>query len=140
MGSPGLPGPPSFSSSPWLAVLYYFGFPALMALVLGAALWTVVMSFSPRLDHIEMTLDNRNKEVFDPIMAHQQIIIDNQGKCLDALHQVQNGITGINSQINAQIQDTNAVHAAELRRLDDIFAKMESMSDDVRLWQKPPGG
>ena|ERR1700756_552454 len=164
----GLPGP-SLMGNPWLVVLDRFGFPMLMAGILGYALWTMVTSLTPRLDKIEATLESRNATYFEPMLANQRdtlnamhdtvvrldkieaslaplahsddTIVANQKDIVERVRGVETQIKVIEANVNIYEAHATDTQSQLARRLDDIYRMAQATDEQkARLNQKPPGG
>jgi hypothetical protein len=104
-----------------LAIAYYFGFPALVAISLGAVFWTVVQDVKPRVTAIETILAQQNTSIFARLQYDNQKIITNQETILRRQEDILRAIDG-HQRGNEQFWTENReLNHEEIRRLDDIF-------------------
>jgi hypothetical protein len=121
---------PSFSNGNGLwSIAYYFGFPALAACGLGAALWTIVQGIEPRITEIETILAQQNSTIFAELRYDAKKIIVNQ----EVIRQKEEDLLrSIDDHEHANEQYWSEAHDADeeaMRRLDDIYHQRSSRGD-----------
>jgi len=116
--------------NPWVQIISQVGFPAVMAMLMGWLVWTIVYKDLPdiysRLWHIDNILTDRNETVFNEFrkqvteMQHEHFELqEGQRGAVMAIRQNQN-------EILKQLLHNQDLHDSEIRRLDDLYQMMHT--------------